>query len=308
MLKWLFSLALVVSVGSHAATCKADRVTLQVLGSGGPELDDNRVSSSYLVWLDGRARVMVDAGPGSSVMFGKSGADFADLQGILLTHLHVDHVGDMPAYIKGSYFTDRDTDLSVFGPDKGWRMPSTSRYLETLIGEQGAYGYLRDYLSSDNSGDYKLRAFDVDLKQGKAQAFSVSDDISISAIPVHHGPIPAVAWKVTVAGCEIGFSGDMSNKYQAFAGFTKDADMLVMHNAIPGQAGSIAKNLHMTPQQIGQIAKQAEAKMLVLSHFMKRTSDQKASLSQIRRHYQKKVVFAEDGEKYPLTLSLANDG
>src|SRR6056297_782871 len=70
------------------ASCASTR--LQVLGSGGPELDDGRRSSSYLLWLDDRARVLLDAGSGSSVAFGASGADFADLQAILLSHLHTD--------------------------------------------------------------------------------------------------------------------------------------------------------------------------------------------------------------------------
>jgi len=33
-----------------------------------------RASSSYLVWQDGQARVLVDAGGGSALRFGESGA------------------------------------------------------------------------------------------------------------------------------------------------------------------------------------------------------------------------------------------
>ena len=45
-----------------AQSCAAHGVALQVLGSGGPELQDQRASSSYLVWDDGRARVLVMLG------------------------------------------------------------------------------------------------------------------------------------------------------------------------------------------------------------------------------------------------------
>ncbi len=98
-----------------AADCPQGRVRLQVLGSGGPELNDGRASSGYLVWVDDKAVVLVDAGPGTSVAFGESGARFEDLQAILLTHLHVDHSADLPAYIKGSFFTRRSEDLPVLG-------------------------------------------------------------------------------------------------------------------------------------------------------------------------------------------------
>ena len=54
--------------------CPSDGVAVQILGSGGPRAGTGRASASYLVWVDGRARVMVDAGGGSFVRFGESGA------------------------------------------------------------------------------------------------------------------------------------------------------------------------------------------------------------------------------------------
>ena len=55
-----------------SATTVCEGVSLQVLGSGGPELDDGRASASYLLWKDEKANVLVDAGSGSSVQFGAS--------------------------------------------------------------------------------------------------------------------------------------------------------------------------------------------------------------------------------------------
>lgn len=107
------AIGVMLIAGTAAAECTKHDVELQVLGSGGPEYDDGRVSSSYLVWLDGAARVLVDAGPGSSVAFGASGARFEDLHAILLSHLHVDHAGDLPALIKGAYFSKRDRGMPI---------------------------------------------------------------------------------------------------------------------------------------------------------------------------------------------------
>jgi hypothetical protein len=39
-------------------------VALQVLRSGGPIADDARASSAYLVWVDGKSRVLIDFGGG----------------------------------------------------------------------------------------------------------------------------------------------------------------------------------------------------------------------------------------------------
>ena len=102
-----------VCTTSYANQCKTDQVKLQVLGSGGPELDDGRNSSGYLIWYKNKARVLIDAGAGSSVEYGRSGAKFEDLQGILLTHLHVDHSADLAAFIKGSYCIHQETLTSL---------------------------------------------------------------------------------------------------------------------------------------------------------------------------------------------------
>src|ERR1700730_10267803 len=50
---------------ASAASCTRKGVELQVLGSGGPELEDKRASTSYLVLQDGRPRIVVDSGGGS---------------------------------------------------------------------------------------------------------------------------------------------------------------------------------------------------------------------------------------------------
>jgi hypothetical protein len=49
---------------SNGQTCGAQGTAVQVLGSGGPELQDKRASSRYLMWENGPARAIVDAGGG----------------------------------------------------------------------------------------------------------------------------------------------------------------------------------------------------------------------------------------------------
>jgi hypothetical protein len=49
--------------------CRDTGLHLQVLGSGGPAAWDGRASSAYVLWVDGRSRVLVDAGGGSKNLF-----------------------------------------------------------------------------------------------------------------------------------------------------------------------------------------------------------------------------------------------
>ncbi len=102
---------------------------MQVLGSGGPELEDKRASSSYLVWENGKARVMVDAGGGSALRFGESDAQMSEVDIFLFSHFHIDHSGDFPALIFSSWFEDRKRPLPIFGPPGNEYMPSTTEFV-----------------------------------------------------------------------------------------------------------------------------------------------------------------------------------
>jgi ribonuclease BN (tRNA processing enzyme) len=108
LLCWL-SLALTDAFLPHAIAqnCGEKGIAVQVLGSGGPELQDKRASSSYLVWQDGQARVLIDAGGGSALRFGESGAKMSQLDVMLFSHLHVDHSADFPSLMFSSWFEER---------------------------------------------------------------------------------------------------------------------------------------------------------------------------------------------------------
>ncbi|MBL4631254.1 MAG: MBL fold metallo-hydrolase, partial [Paraglaciecola sp.] len=280
----------------HSKQCESNQVKLQILGSGGPELDDGRHSSGYLIWYKNKARVLIDAGAGSSIMYGQSGAKYADLQAILLTHLHVDHSADLAAYIKGGFFTPRSENLRLYGPAANELMPSTSEYLQRLVGDKGAFAYLQGYVNKRASADYKVIATDVPLIKGQTFNYSLGNNITAKATFVHHGPVAAVAWRVELAGCSIVFSGDMSNQFDVLSAFANEADILVANNAVPDNASGVALNLHMTPSSIAKIAKKAQIKQLVLSHFMKRTlSIQKETHGIIRHKYRGPIILATDG-------------
>jgi hypothetical protein len=65
-------LVLPVPSSASAQSCGGP-LTLQILGSGGPAINSERASSSYLLWVDGHARMLVDMGGGAYLRFGQSG-------------------------------------------------------------------------------------------------------------------------------------------------------------------------------------------------------------------------------------------
>ncbi len=69
-------------------SCQSQRVKLQMLGTRGPEFLDENASTGYLIWLDDKARVIVDAGPGTLQRFKQSKANYEDVELMLFSHFH----------------------------------------------------------------------------------------------------------------------------------------------------------------------------------------------------------------------------
>ena len=291
---------LVLSPPLIAQTCGAQGVALQVLGSGGPELQDKRASSSYLIWEKGQARVLVDAGGGSALRFGESGAQMSQLDAILFSHFHVDHSGDFTALIKSSWFEDRKRPLPIYGPAGNEFMPSTTEFVSDLFGEKGAYRYLSELLVANEEGSYKMQPHTVEGTATPALAFRSADLAAYSA-RVIHGGFPALAWRVEVGGKVIAFSGDTNGAGPGLPKIAANADLFVAHNAVPEGATGVERNLHMPPSVIGQIAAEAHVKKLVLSHRMLRTlGKEDQTLAEIRKRYEGPVEFANDLDCYPV--------
>jgi ribonuclease BN (tRNA processing enzyme) len=296
------SVILASSCSTVVAKDVCQGMQLQVLGSGGPEINDGLASSSYLIWIDGKAVLMIDAGGGSSLIFEKSSANFNHLKAILLTHLHVDHSAELPVYIKAGYFTHRDQNLPIFGPTAGGEFPSTENFVKALFSDQQAsvYPYLSDNLRQQQSTDFLLEPVSVN-PEDKIWKHTISENLSIAAIKVIHGAIPAIAWRVNYRGCSVSFSGDMNGSSGNLQILAKDSQLLIANNAIPENANPIAQRLHMTPSTIGKIAKQAGVKKLILSHFMNRSKDIKAQSKQIiAEYYPGEIIFAFDLLKHDL--------
>lgn len=274
-------------------------ITLQVLGSGGPESGDKRASSSYLIWIDGKSKILVDFGGGASLRFEEVGARIQDLDVILLTHLHVDHTADLPALLKSSFFTSASGNLHIFGPDKNDIMPSTKSFIKRLFADDnGAWQYMGDHL--DGRARLQLKAHTV-KKRLKEKVIYQKGKITIKAVSVHHGPIPAIAYRVNIGEKSVTFSGDMNGDYHTLEKLAFKTDLLVMHNAVPKNAKGVATKLHMTPLIIGEIAQKAKAGSVVISHRMLRTlGKEKETNCEIRRNYEGDVDYANDKDKYKI--------
>ncbi|MCB9700260.1 MAG: MBL fold metallo-hydrolase [Myxococcales bacterium] len=289
------------TVEGGPSPCGADGrgVALQVLGSGGPIADDRRASSGYLVWSEGEARALVDVGGGVFQRFAASGASLDDLEVIVLSHLHVDHSGDLPALVKSGVFGDRGRPLPLVGPDGGELFPALGAFLAALFGPQGAYPYLGGALAGEG-----LRLEPREVAVAGAGASFELPGLRLRVVGVPHGVVPALGARIDVGGVSIAFTGDQRMDDPRFAAMIAGVDLLVAHHAIPEESGAPARALHATPSAIGALAADAGVRHLVLSHHMLRSLRAlDRGIAEIRRRYRGPLTLADDLVCVPVPIS-----
>ncbi len=290
-----------MAMGQDAPFCGDQGVWIQILGAGGPELDDGQAGPSYLVWIDNQARLLIDTASGSAARYDEAGADFNDLDAIALTHLHASHTTDLPAFVEGSANLGRERPLPVFGPSGNEAYPDTETFVSRLIGPLGAYPYLADYLTYNSSGGYKVTPRNVPATGSRRWARFGNEHFRLSAIPVQHGTVPAIAWRVEIGDQLIVFAGDFSNAKNVITEFARDADALVVSHAIPENARGQASELFAQPSQIGRVASAAGVRMLILGHRTNRTRGvESLSRAAIEAEYSNPLLFANDLECWGL--------
>ena len=301
----LLAMTFVVDAGAQSATtpATAPALSLVVLGSGGPGAT-GRAGSSYLVLVDGTPRILVDAGPGSFARLGEAKLSLAKVDVVLLTHLHIDHVGELPGLFKArAVSSNGPIRFKVFGPDarKGSgedaSFPSTTRFVDLLFGPDGAFGYLREF-----SAPMTIEPTDVPaaLRPDAAPTKVYADgDLVISAIAGHHRDAPAVIYRIDHAGKSITFSGDIDAEGLAdLRRIARGTSLLVFNSVVLDPPGSPATlyTLHTPPKAIGEVADDAQAGKLLLGHLSPAIDKARDAVeASIARRYKGAVVFAADG-------------
>jgi ribonuclease BN (tRNA processing enzyme) len=299
----LFAALLMFAAGSSIAAPVAPPLELLVLGSGGPGAT-GRAGAGYVVSVDGEPRILVDAGPGTFVRLGEAKLSLAKIDIVLLTHLHIDHTGELPGFFKARAVAgDGPVNVRLFGPT-GHRgegdeatFPSTSHFIDLLFGPDGAYSYLRDF-----AAPVTIHATNIDASTnapGPPKVIYSEGGLAISAIAGHHGDAPAVIYRIDYHGQSITFSGDIdANGIDPLRRIARHTSLLVFNCVVLDPPGSrpILYTYHTPPKTIGVVAADSETKKLLLSHLSPSIDQQRASVeASIRTHYKGPIVFAEDG-------------
>lgn len=295
-------------LNAFGQSCGASPVAVQILGSGGPRMNPIRASSSYLVWLDGHARILIDMGGGAQHRFGESQAKLEDLWMVGISHLHPDHVSDLPAFLWLSHEARKEP-LKIFGPTGNDAAPDFATFLNRLFDEKagafpvlgstlgGSYGGggVRPDIGRVVAGGVRLEVGVIDAAKAEPSMVLQREGTTVTAQKIPHGNMPTLAYRVQTGNVSVVFSSDQNGTDPKFAEFAKGANLLIMHLAIAPGANV---PLHATPAVVGRVAQEAAVKQLIVSHFG--LFDLDAAIADLRKSYDGPLIIGADMQCTPV--------
>lgn len=285
--------------------------SVTVLGSGGPFANGRRASSGYVVSIDERPRILVDCGGGTFERIGRAGLDLSGLDQILLTHLHIDHTSDLPAVIMHLYMSERKRAVAIAGPagrpgnndapENAAPQPGVAEFVRLLFGADGAWRYLNTFEGFQvNTEEASSNVSKGSVEDIQVNASLRGQGVSVEACAVPHGMMPSVAFRVNYRGYSAVFSGDISGRTPTFLALARNCSLLVHDFALPEREVPHG-NLHAKPSAVGSIARDSEAKALLLSHFMPAIETElDIAVDIVRQEYSGRIDLADDLRTYEI--------
>ena len=288
---------------------KEDALSVAVCGSRSPIPSPGRAETCMLVKA-GHEIFIVDIGDGSNANLQNWGIDYGSINAVLLTHLHSDHISDLPNLHQGAWIlTGRKEKLKVYGP-KG--VATVTQGLEMAYGLD--YGFRHEH-HGDGIAPRKYAGFDTHTIDLDKPVIYDNGGLKITAFKVIHEPIePSLGYKFEYKGRSLVITGDTSYA-QSVIDNAKDVDVLfheaqanhmvdilqnfAAENGAPLRAKVMTdiKTYHTTLLEAAEIANKANVKQLVFYH-----------LTPAPRNYLTELIFVRGVEEIREEWMLAEDG
>ena len=253
---------------------KNDSLKVVVCGSRSPLPSPGRAESCVLVEA-GNDIYIFDLGNGSVNNLTQYQIPWPNVKAVLITHMHSDHMADLPDAHLQSWIQGRTAPLKVYGPEG-----------INLVTKGFELAYSADYqYRSDHHGDdmlpMSIAGFDAIQIIDNQLIPNDTPGLEILPFVVDHYPVnSAFGFKISYKGRSVVISGDTIHD-GSVQKYSKDVDLLV-HSAISidivermrglapiPQMDKILLDIqdyHTTIKEAGEISRDANVKHLLIYH------------------------------------------
>jgi ribonuclease BN (tRNA processing enzyme) len=287
---WIPLLLAVSAVGQSA------RTQVVMLGSGNPNADPDRSGPAVAVVVNDRA-YLVDCGPGvvrrasAAEKNGIAALNVKKLNIVFITHLHSDHTLGYPDLIFTPWVLDREEPLQGYGPrglkemtshiEKAWKKDRDVR---------------RRGLEQANATGYKVVVHEI-----RPGVVYRDENVTVTAFPVKHGTWDqAFGYKFETKDRKIVISGDTAPTDEVVKAC--DGCDLLLHEVYNPEGNELKeqhwnqyfKTFHTSPQELGEIARRAHPKVLVLYHMVFEKLPEEDLVQQVKKQYSGRIEVGRD--------------
>lgn len=242
---------------------------LTVLGCYGPYPPAGGACSGYLVQEDG-CNLLLDCGNGVLSRL-QEYIDYRDLDAVLLSHLHADHLSDLMIMRYGLVLAQKsdlfDQPLSLYAPTE----PA------------------EDYERLPYKSAYAVKALHQELKL-EIGPFTINVTAGVHAVP-------AYSFRLESSSGTLVYSGDTEIN-QNLAPFARGADLFLCEANYLEEDIAAGLSNHLSAAQAAKIAAEAGVKKLVLTHRHPER-DSSLYLAEAQKHYSA-VELAQERFTYAL--------
>ena len=298
------------------------RTQIILLGTqGGPNFNLKRGETASLLLVDD-VPYLVDCGYGTKRALLEAGISFLNLQNIFLTHLHDDHVADLPALLSHQWTQGRVAPTTVYGPF------GTESLVAAALQFNQANTDIRFVDEKRTLHPTTVTSGEVIPATTTVHKAFEDDRVMVSTIENTHFPewakaqMPhrALSYRFDSADRSVAFSGDTTYSKNLVT-LASNADVLVCEciemdttrvwfdQATGGDDGETLYNdaregiwehiieTHATTVDAGRMAAEAGVKTLVLNHVLPGSLmdiPDSVYIDGVRRHFDGEVIVGTD--------------
>ena len=226
----------------------------------------------------GELRILLDCGAGALHRLAEFGLPWHQVTHVVLTHFHPDHFGELPMLVfalRHATEPPRKDPLVILGP------PGTVQLVKAL-----AHGFGSWLL------DPGFPIGILDVRDG--EPFPLNAELSLDTCRVPHTP-ESVAVSLTAPEGRLVYTGDTGPSVE-LARWAAGCDLLLAECSLPE---AMAADNHLTPEQAGDLAREAGAGRLVLTHFYP-TVETSDPARRAAGRFPGRITVARDGDRFAI--------